>query len=148
MGGIFEGLRFRQEGQRLLDHWIPVGHDTQSLELTELGLCDLFLDVDLQPVHVVGEVLFGEWNVLTGEVLLEVVDDGVVNLKILIDRAVGKIVRGEMEESVLVIWAEFFLEAIALGALDFLVGRDAAAAVDGASRIGHLDFAIAGVRGA
>src|ERR1700757_3426771 len=66
VGGVFEGLCFRQESECLLDRRIPVGHDTETLQLAELALRDLFLDVDLQPVHVVGEVLFGVWNVLAG----------------------------------------------------------------------------------
>ena len=64
-------------------------------------------------------------------VLFEIAHDRIVDLKILIDRAIGKIVRSEVEEGVLLVGAQFFLELVALGAVDFLVGGDAAAAVDG-----------------
>ena len=101
VGGVFESLGFGQEGQRFLNHRIPVGHDAQTLELTELAGDDLFLDVDLQPIHVVVEVLFGQRNVLAGEELLEVGQDRVVDLEVLVDGAVGEVMRGEVEEALL-----------------------------------------------
>ena len=98
VGGVFQSLRFGQEGQRLLDHGVPVGHDAQSLELTELAGDDLFLDVGLQPVHVVVEVFFGKRDVLAGEELLELGQHRVVDLEVLVDGAIGQVVRREVEE--------------------------------------------------
>ena len=96
--GVFQRLCFGQEGERLLNHRIPVGHDAQTLELAELAGDDLFLDVDLQPIHVVVDVLFSPRDVLAGEELLELAQDGVVDLEVLVDGAIGEVVRGEMEE--------------------------------------------------
>jgi hypothetical protein len=50
-----------------------------------------------------------------------------------------------VEEDVLV--QQLVLEVVALGRLDLLVGRDAAAAVDGAAGVGELDLAVGGVGG-
>ena len=50
-----------------------------------------------------------------------------------------------MEEDLLV--EQLVLEVVALGALDLLIGSNAAAAVNGAARVSQLDFAVGGVDG-
>ena len=116
MGGVFEGLCFGQEGERLLNLRIPVCHDAQTLELAELAGDDLFPDVDLQPIHVVVDIFLRPRNVLAGEELLELGEDRVVDLEVLVDGAVREVVGSEVEERALLIRSEFFLELVALGA--------------------------------
>ena len=140
---IFKCLGFGQVGQCLLNLRVPVGHGAQSLQLSKLAAQDHVLDVDLDPVHVGGDVVVVERNLDRGEELFEICNHSIVGLKVSVDGAVGQIVRcvvkeGRFDE-------QFILEVIGLGALDLFVRRNAAAAVDGAARVGHLDLAIGGV---
>ncbi len=140
---ILEGLGFRHVAERLLDHGIPVGDDAQAGELAELDGDDVLLDVRLQPVHATVQVGVGPVNVLCGEELLEVGQDGGVDLEVLVDGVRGHENRREAEEDVLIV--ELVLEASGLGRLDLLVRGDAAAAVNGAARVSELNLAVAGV---
>ena len=117
----------------------------QSLQLAELNGDDLFLDARLQPVADAVDVGVGPVDVLAGEELLEVGQHRVVDLEVLVDGVIGHVDRREVEEDILV--EQLVLEVVGLGRLDLFVGRDAAAAVDGAARVGELDFAVGGVGG-
>ena len=142
VSGVFEGLCFGKEGKSLLNHRIPVGHDAQTLELTKLARKNLLFDADLQPVRDSIQIGFGPRNVLAREVLFELAHDRVVHLEILVDGAVGEVMGGEVEEDALSGIRQYILEVVALGAVDLLVWRDAAAAVDRAAGVGQLHFAV------
>ena len=103
----------------------------------------LSLMLDLQPVHHAVQVGLGQGNVLAGEVLFELRQHRGVHLEVLVHGAVGQINRGEVEEDILV--EQRRPGSGCLGAFDLLIRSDAAAAVDGAPRVGELDLAVGGV---
>ena len=142
---IFERLRFRQIGERLLDHRVPVRPNAQSLQLPKLDSHNFVLDAGLQPIHHAGQVGIGPLDILAGQVALEVGQHRIVHLEVLVYCVVGHINGSEVEEDVLV--EQLVLEVVALGALDFFVGSNAAAAVDRAARVGELDFEIGRIVG-
>ena len=99
----------------------------------------------LDPAGGVANVAIGPVNILAGEEFLEVVEDGVVGLEVLVDGMRGHVERREVEEDVFV--DQLVLEAVGGGRLDFLVGRDAAAAIDGTARVSQLNLAAGRVGG-
>jgi hypothetical protein len=129
--GVFECLCFGQEGQRLLNHRIPVSAHAEALQLARRDGDDLVLDRHLDPVAHAVDVGIGKGDALAGQILLELIHDACIDLKILVDIVIGDVDRCEVEEDIFV--EQGVLEVIALRAVDLFVGSDAAAAVDGAS---------------
>ena len=112
----------------------------QTLFLSELRGEDLGLDVGLEPVHHLVEILIGVGNLFAGQELLERLQNAIVYLKVAAYGAICQILPGEVEESVTI--QQHILEVVILWRIDPVVGRDAAAAIHGAARIGQLDFAV------
>jgi len=130
---IFEGLGLRDEGERLLDHGIPIRHHAKALLLSELAGDDVLFQIDLDPIEVLIDLLVAHRGdvILSGQPLFEVAQHGVVDLEVPVDSAVGQVVGCEVEERSLV--DQVVLEVIVLRGIDLLVGRDATASVYGAA---------------
>lgn len=138
---FFERLGLRHVAKRLGDGGIVVGADTHAFLLAELRGEDLGLDVGADPVLVFVEVSIGVGDVVLLQKGLEVLHNGVVNCEVLVDGAVGEEVRSEFEERLIL--QNRGLEGRVFWEVDVLVGRDAAAAVDGASGVGEFDLGVA-----
>ena len=145
VGIDFEGLRLGHVGEGLLDFGIPVGDDAQAYLLAEGDGDDLLLDVRLEPAGGAIDVGLCPVDALAGEEFLELGDDCVVDLEVFVDGVGGHVDGRKVEEHLLV--AKFVLEASGGWSGDFFVGRDAAAAVDGAAGVSELDLAVRGVGG-
>ena len=138
---VFEGLGFGHEGDGLGDLGVPLGADLEAFDLAELRGEEFSLDVLLDPVGDAGDVSVGVLDLVGLEEVLELLHDGVVDHEVLADGVGGEVVLAEVEEGVVL--GQAVLEAVGLDGFDLLVGRDAAAAVDGAAGVGELDLEVA-----
>ena len=89
------------------------------LQLAELAGDNVLLDADLQPIGDIVDLLIRPRDVLAGKEFLELSHHRVVDLEVLVDRAVGQVVRCEVEEDRLV--DQLILEVVALGRFNPLI---------------------------
>src|ERR1019366_4696824 len=98
------------------------------------------LDIGFDPIAVRRQVRLGEGGLLFIQKLAEVLHHRVVNFKLLVDFVVDDVVLGEVEEGIFL--QQRVLELVGFRRRDLHVGSDAAATVNGAPAVGHLDFVI------
>jgi len=145
LGVVFEGLSFGQEGDCLGNLRVPFGTDFEAFELTELRGEELALNALLDPAIDCGDVRIGVFDRVVFQEGLELLHNCIINHEVFCDSVGGEVVLTEVEEGVVA--EKIVLEVIGLQVVDLLVGGDAAAAVDGATRVGELHLEVALVLG-